>query len=100
LNFFSKQPDDRFCNPAEVLRALTHDYYRVYSNPLLGDVVEFVDETGNARHAAVYIADDFVFTKNGVSSSRPWMLMRLGELKSYYPTRKPLQVLFYRPNNL
>jgi hypothetical protein len=100
LNFFSKEPDDRFCNPAEVLRTLTQDYYRVYSNPLLGDVVEFVDDAGNARHAAVYVADDFLFTKNGVSSSRPWTLMRMDELKSYYPTRKPMQALFYRPKNL
>jgi hypothetical protein len=62
--------------------------------------VEFVDGAGNARHAAVYVADNFVFTKNGVSSSRPWMLMRLGELMGYYPTRKPMQALFYRPKNL
>ena len=50
-------------NPAEVYRTLTQDYYRIYSNPLLGDVVEFVHDEGNARHAAVYVADDFVFTE-------------------------------------
>ena len=100
LNFFSEQPDDRYCDPAEVLRTLTQDYYRVYSNPQLGDVIEFIDETGSGRHSAVYIADDFVFTKNGVSSSRPWMLMKLAELKDYYPNPKPFDIRFYRRKDL
>jgi uncharacterized membrane-anchored protein YhcB (DUF1043 family) len=100
LNFFSAQPDDRYCDSAEVLRTLTQDYYRVYSNPQLGDVVEFLDENGSGRHAAVFIADDFVFTKNGVSSSRPWMLMKLGELKDYYPNRTPFDIRFYRRKDL
>jgi hypothetical protein len=100
LNFFSEQPDDRHCEPAEVFRTLTQDYYRVYSNPQLGDVIEFLDETGAGRHAAVYIADDFVFTKNGVSSSRPWMLMKLAELKDYYPNPKPFDIRFYRRKDL
>ena len=100
LNFFSTQPSDQYCDAAEVLRSLTQDYYRVYANPQLGDIVEFIDEDGSGRHSAVYIADDFVFTKNGVSSSRPWMLMKLEELKDYYPSRKPFEIRFYRRKDL
>ena len=95
-NFFAKEPDDRFCDPAEILKALSHDFHRIYSNPLLGDIVQFIDEAGNCMHSAVFVADDFVFTKNGVASSRPWMLMRLEDLKGYYPTLKPAEIRYFR----
>lgn len=100
LNFFSNEPDNRYCNIAEVFRALTQDYDHITDNPQLGDIVEFLDESGSGRHSAVYIADDFVFTKNGVASSRPWMLMKLDELKGYYPTHKPFEIRYYRHKDL
>jgi hypothetical protein len=100
LNFFSTQPSDQYGDAAEVLRTLTQSYYRVYANPQLGDIVEFIDEDDSGRHSAVYIADDFVFTRNGVASSRPWMLMKLEELKDYYPSRKPFEIRFHRRKDL
>ena len=85
FNFFSNEADDRFCNDAEVVRTLNEDYERIFSNLQLGDLVMYFvgDRT---IHSCVYLADDIVFTKNGNTSSRPWMFMHLDNMKSYYPT--------------
>jgi hypothetical protein len=32
----------------------------------------------------VYIADDFVFTKNGVGRSQPWVFMKLSDVNTMY----------------
>jgi hypothetical protein len=100
FNFFSEQPDDRFCKPEEVLRTLEKDYYRIYASPQFGDVVMFVVNGTEAIHTGVYLADDIVFTKNGSSSSHPWMLMKLDDLKDFYPYRKPMEVRYFRRSDL
>jgi hypothetical protein len=100
LNFFSDQPDDRFCDIKEVTRALKEDYYQVYGNLRLGDVVAFVDSQGRLIHSAVFIADDILFTKNGPSSAHPWMFMKLEDMKSYYPTRQGMHVGYFRRRDL
>ena len=55
-------------------------------------------------HAAVYIADDIVFTKNGFHCTQPWILMHLKDMVETYaarlPTGKQLNVLYYRRKNL
>ena len=100
LNFFSDQPDDRYCDIQEVGRALKEDYYRIYGNLRLGDVVAFVNSQGKLIHSAVFIAADVLFTKNGPSSARPWMFVKLEEMKSFYPTRHGLQVGYFRRKDL
>ena len=99
FNFFSNEADDRFCNDAEVVRTLNEDYERIFSNLQLGDLVMYFvgDRT---IHSCVYLADDIVFTKNGNTSSRPWMFMHLDDMKSYYPTPKPLEVRYYRKKDV
>ena len=52
-----------------------------------GDIVAFLDGEGNLFHTVVYIADDLVFSKNGVSAMAPWTLMQLDDVKSYYRGR-------------
>ena len=79
-----------------MVRTLKQEYYRVYGNLQLGDVVLFVKEGEEAIHSAVHIADDVVFTKNGNSSSQPWELMKLEDMKTFYPTLKPMDVRFFR----
>jgi hypothetical protein len=79
-----------------VLRTLKRDYYRVYGNYQLGDVAMFVKEGEQAFHSAVYIADDVLFTRCGNVSSQPWELMKLEDMKNFYPTVKPQKVYFYR----
>ncbi len=40
-------------------------------------------------HAAVFLADDIYFTKNGVSSNQPWILTRLADVLEYYNVQHP-----------
>lgn len=84
LNFFSPQSDDRFLDDATAIRSLREDYFVVEGNFELGDVVAFLDEEGNLFHAAVYIADDLLFSKNGISAMAPWTLMSIDDIKGYY----------------
>jgi len=100
LNFFSDEPDERFCDEAEIARTLDREYYRVYGNYQLGDLVLFFCDDSRFMHSAVFIADDILFTKNGNLSSRPWMLMKLEDMKTFYPTLKPVEVRFYRRKDI
>ena len=96
FNFFADQPDDRFCQEQEVVKTLEQDYYRVFGDLKLGDIALFSNEPGKVTHSAVYVADDIFYTKNGSLSTRPWMLMRLEDMKDYYPSHKPVDARFYR----
>jgi hypothetical protein len=98
LNFFTRgEPDNRYSNKMEeVVKTIQHDYYRVFGNYQLGDLVLFIDEHESLFHSAIYIADDILFTKNGNVSSQPWILMKLGDMKNFYPLSKPPDVRFYR----
>lgn len=100
MNFFNKVPEDRFTNLTEVAKAIEQDYYPIYSEPQFGDLVFFGRSDKEFVHAAVYIADDIVFTKNGSMESRPWMLMPMDRMKEYYPIPAgQLQIKYFRQKN-
>ena len=84
LNFFLPKPDDRFLDAAVALKTLREDYFIIEADFKLGDVVSFLDDEGHIFHSAVYIADDILFSKNGISSMAPWTLMSIDEVKEYY----------------
>jgi hypothetical protein len=84
LNFFNSTPDDRFLDVAYALDRLRQDYYVVESNFELGDVIVFLDDQGTVVHAAIQIADDLVFTKNGQSTMAPWVIVPIETLKDFY----------------
>jgi hypothetical protein len=72
---FWQNPDDRFLNAAVALKTLKADYFIVETYFELGDKIVFLDEKGDLFHAAVYIADNLVLSKNGISAMAPWTLM-------------------------
>lgn len=96
MNFFNDPPDDRFSDPATVIRALETDYTQVIDDFRFGDVVLFMRSNTQAIHSAVYIADNIVFTKNGPNLHSPWILMQLETLVSHYSTNVDLQLRGYR----
>lgn len=62
-----------------------------------GDVLAFRTEAGATLHAAVYIAEDLVFTKDGWTMHRSWELVRLStERRIYYEA--PEIVAFRAPS--
>jgi hypothetical protein len=100
LNFFSDQPDDRFLDKKLVKETLKTDYYPIYGNPLLGDLVLLVSGSNSIIHTAVYVADNFVFTKNGSRYTSPWIFMRIEDVKAYYPEEENVTVSYARRKDL
>ena len=84
LNFWNARPDNRLLDPAECGRHLDEDFYLIPQPRLFGDLLVLLDRERQRRHSAVYLADDLVFTKNGQSYVRPWMIMRISDLQALY----------------
>ncbi|MGZ4961960.1 MAG: hypothetical protein ACXWC8_05330 [Limisphaerales bacterium] len=100
LNFFNKYADDRFFDKANSRQTLQNDYTLVSDQPTYGDLVTVINGQGDALHIAVYIADDIVFTKNGVNILQPWVLMRMDDMMSYFPSPEPLRIVIFRKKAL
>jgi hypothetical protein len=84
MNFSNQEPDDRFFDPAFLQQTINSNYVRVDTNWVFGDVIAVADSTGNLTHMAVYIADDVVFTKNGIDTLEPWRLIKISEMMKTY----------------
>ena len=84
LNFWNVKPDGRLLDPVECGRRLDEDFYLIPRPGKFGDLLVFLDRESQRRHSAVYLADDLVFTKNGQSYVRPWMIMRISDLHALY----------------
>jgi len=63
---------------------------------MCGDLIFLLDGKGAVIHSAVYIADDLVFTKNGINYAQPWILMRIKTLLGVYTCTAEPKVLYYR----
>ncbi len=98
FNFFNRSPDNRFTDTAFMEEALAKYHDRVEGKPRYGDLIFLVGSSGHPVHGAVYLADDFVFTKNGGHFTQPWVIMKLADMKSCYPQPTPLREAYYRWN--
>jgi hypothetical protein len=47
-------------------------------------------------HFCVYLADGVVFTKNGFDAMQPWVLMKLPDLLTIYPSHSEARTRVYR----
>ncbi|MCB1064525.1 MAG: hypothetical protein KDN20_16605 [Verrucomicrobiae bacterium] len=97
LNFFSSEPNQRYFDP--VLKTVVEEDWSPVSPPYqFGDLMIFyAPDLSTARHACNYIADDIVFTKNGRSMFRPWVLQRLEKVRAEYGATSDDQIKVYRP---
>lgn len=96
VNFFRLTPDPRLAAGMSPHQILQQECDPVRDAPRLGDVL-VLRQGGSAVHAAVYVAGDVVFTKNGANFRQPWILMRLPDLLARYSGDQPLSVLNLRP---
>ena len=97
LNFLNATPDDRYLDVNYSLARLKEDYTLVESHFELGDIVGLVDEKGIMFHAVVYLADNLVFTKNGMSPMAPWVILPLDVVVDYYrPRSEHPQLIYHR----
>lgn len=96
-NFFHEEPSQRYLD--ETFED-THfrDWQPVAPPFQLGDVILIVDREDETqlRHACNYVAADLVFTKNGISSLRPWVLQRMDEMLDVYHREAHTRVLHLR----
>ena len=101
MNAFRESPDDRFADRSHLKQVLQQDHYNILAPSQLGDLVFLSTQQDTVVHAAVYIADDVMFTKNGVGPTQPWLLMHLQDLIDThavrYPSKGPLKTLYFRP---
>ncbi|MCX7886997.1 MAG: hypothetical protein N3B01_07070 [Verrucomicrobiae bacterium] len=97
LNFFRHTPDDSLATTEGAARTITENYYEIVGAPRLGDVLLFSTSSGAVIHSCVYVADDVVFTKNGISLSTPWVLMRLPDVAAYYTSAGDPKIRIMRP---
>jgi hypothetical protein len=99
MNFWSEQPEDRFTAGPEMMRVLRAEYDKVVE-PTFGDVLVLLDKDRQPFHAASYLADDLVFTKNGHTQFHPWMFATVDELRQLYaamsPRSLPMELAYYR----
>jgi hypothetical protein len=57
-----------------------------------------MDAKGRPAHICVYIADDVVFTKDGIDDRQPWVLMEIRDMLVEYTSKPPFQRRTLRRN--
>jgi hypothetical protein len=63
---------------------------------MCGDLVFLINKKDEVIHSAVYIADDLVFTKNGINFAQPWILMRIPNLRAVFSYQDEPRIVNYR----
>ena len=84
LNFSRPRPDAPVDDPAFVSTTLRTRFHPMSRPAVAGDLVVLLNAKGAPVHAAVYLADGLVFTKNGQSILRPWTIMKLDSMVGLY----------------
>lgn len=97
LNFFNEKPDRSYLEQATREKIWSSEYERVKDQPCLGDLISLLDAQDRPFHTCVYIADGFVFTKNGNNLLQPWVLMKITDMLAIYDSiEKTKQIVFLR----
>ncbi|MEN3943234.1 hypothetical protein WJU23_18185 [Prosthecobacter sp. SYSU 5D2] len=84
LNFFNFTAQDYYLDSHLASSAVIEDFQQVSPPFRFGDVLMFINASGNAFHSCIYVADDLVYTKNGANPLVPWTLMELKDMHSMY----------------
>jgi len=95
MNFFNREPDERFLDRDYAMKVLASEYIRVATkDKRFGDTVVFVGQN-KVIHMAVYLAEDFVFTKRA-GLFEPWLISKIKELISASLPDRPFEIRIYR----
>lgn len=85
LNFFNFEPHEYLLDARLATSQVLEQFTPVEPPYQFGDVLFFLDNnTGDAFHSCVHLADNIVFTKNGRNILSPWVIMRLEDVKKIY----------------
>jgi hypothetical protein len=87
LNFFSPTGEGGALLDSDAFDATTARWTQVPLDQLrFGDVLVFRTEAGATVHAAVYLAEDLLFSKDGWTMHRAWELVRIARERAVYHT--------------
>src|SRR5262249_34363751 len=103
FNFFCDPPDNHFNDMGYVRQVLDRDYYQIQEPSQLGDLIFLASSDESVIHAAAYLADDLVFTKNGEDHRQPWILMHMQDMFDTYAVKYPnsnLKTLYFRSKGM
>lgn len=79
------------------IREWADERYQEATFPLqLGDIIMITDDSGEWTHACNHVAGDIVFTKNGVSSTTPWVFARVQDVLDQYQKVGGISVSYMR----
>lgn len=97
FNFFSSEPSDRYLDNSKMGSWLADQYDRIESPGAVGDLILYFDKAaGEPVHACSFVAGDIVFTKNGLSMMKPWVLQTIEEVNKTYLTSADIEIRHYR----
>lgn len=98
VQFFRRQVSPRLLDPLRLMHHIEGDFQRIETEDLrFGDLVCMFDETDNSfLHSYVHIAGDVVFSKNGASFARPYVLTLKSDMLSVYLDESRYRVEVYR----
>jgi hypothetical protein len=84
FNFFKEPPDPPTDQDEFWLKQLKADYRPVSGAPRYGDILLLTRPGDEFLHTCVFLAEDLVYTKNGVSHWAPWQLTTIADLVEFY----------------
>lgn len=96
LNFFADQFEPRFADTTGATMFVLEKHRLAEPPYRYGDVLFLTDTEKNAVHSCVYLADGYVFTKNGANVLSPWLIMKLENVRERYSRHGELEVAIYR----
>lgn len=96
LNYFNETPDPRMSDNDYASRYIIDNYYEIAKPGVPGDLVLLLNEKNQVIHSSVYIADDVVFSKNGINYAQPWMLMRINNMLGNFSQLAPVKLGYMR----
>lgn len=100
MNFLNEVPDDNMMDREQLLAKLRAEYKEVKGELRFGDVLAVINSQKIVAHMCVHVADDVVFTKNGMSANAPWVLMRRPQMLKEYGGEQALRIRAYRKEHL
>lgn len=100
LNFFAMAPDQRMSDNDFASQYITENYYEIGKPALEGDLVLLVNSQNRVVHSSVYLADDIVFTKNGINFAQPWVTMRIKDMVGNFSALEPVKLDYFRRKDM
>jgi len=101
LNFYNFEPHQYLLDSRLATSQVLESFTAVEPPYQFGDILFFLDNnTGDAFHSCVHLADSLVYTKNGRNVLSPWIISTLEDVKKVYLFRGNGRVQGFRRKDI